>query len=757
MRGAAISVGLGSLCLFFACSSGQDAGVGGGRALEESDSARASLEQLWAQFALPQASEVSRFVRRSDAMALPVLRHQASTASVTLPMTAEGEVGIQDRRSGMRIAFALVGARDVPLEVSAGLAWYGRAGPEGADVIHRVDSGGTEDFVFFRERPAEEALTYRVDVRGVAGLRLVANTLEFLDEAGTPRLRVASPWVVDATGRRHSASLHVHGCDVDQDPRAPWGLPITPPGASTCLVRVGWTVAQYPALVDPGWTTTAVMAQARTSHVAASLDNGKAIMVGGFDFSSDLSGCELFDVASATWAATGSLTLARDYATATKLADGRILATGGANSTATAELYDPSTGKWSNTGSMVTGRARHGAARLPDGRVLVAGGYQGSFSNVLSSAEIYNPVSGAWSPTSSASTARREGSLTSLGDGRVVFVGGRNGANTPVAATEVYSPQTGSWTSAPNLVDARYDHAAVTLSNGDVLVIGGAGTNGPLTTVERFLNVSTTWVSGGVMATPHWQPAAAALLDGRVLVAAGMYAVSIPTAASEIWDPATNTWSSAGSLALPRKNHTATLLTSGKVLVAGGDDTLKPMASAELYDPGPLQDGGSGTGGADGSAGTGGAGGSGGSTGGSGGTAGAGGSAGSTGGATGGTSASGGAGTGAMAGSGPLACVPGQTIECACGGGKKGVQACNADGSGYDPCGQCAGGSSSSSDDDGGCGCRAADGGRSRGAVAFAALIVALASRRRRGARLVAAGDRPALQPPLFHRGSTRS
>jgi hypothetical protein len=35
---------------------------------------------------------------------------------------------------------------------------------------------------------------------------------------------------------------------------------------------------------------------------------------------------------------------------------------------------------------------------------------------------------------------------------------------------------------------------------------------------------------------------------------------------------------------------------------------------------------------------------------------------------------------------GPMACVPGQQIACPCPGGAEGAQACNADGTGYEPC-----------------------------------------------------------------------
>ena len=85
---------------------------------------------------------------------------------------------------------------------------------------------------------------------------------------------------------------------------------------------------------------------------------------------------------------TGKMNFDRYDYTATLLADGRVLVTGGFSEgpsgsaslkyLTSAEIYDPSTGTFALTGSMLTARSGHTATVLRDGRVLVTGGAQNS-------------------------------------------------------------------------------------------------------------------------------------------------------------------------------------------------------------------------------------------------------------------------------------------------------------------------------------------------------------------------------------------
>lgn len=134
------------------------------------------------------------------------------TATVKLPAKATGAVELEDDTSKVRVSFALRGAQESQIETVDGYAVYSR-GFRGSDIVHRVHPEGTEDYVVFETKPEVEQLVYDVDVSHVAGLRLVSNTLEFMDEGGAPRLRIAPPYVVDSNGERQEAKIEVSGCD----------------------------------------------------------------------------------------------------------------------------------------------------------------------------------------------------------------------------------------------------------------------------------------------------------------------------------------------------------------------------------------------------------------------------------------------------------------------------------------------------------------------------------------------------------------
>src|ERR1035437_8076214 len=154
---------------------------------------------------------------------------------------------------------------------------------------------------------------------------------------------------------------------------------------------------------------------------------------------------------------TGSMTDARDDATATLLPDGRVLIAGPAFSSAfprptlaPADPYDTKTGIFDPTDPTAVVPGGHTATLLSDGRVLIAGGDGDLTQNSggpLASAELWDPKTGKFAPTGSMITSRDGHTATLLSDGRVLIAGGivrppwePIDVRTVLASAEVYQP-----------------------------------------------------------------------------------------------------------------------------------------------------------------------------------------------------------------------------------------------------------------------------------------------------------------------------
>jgi hypothetical protein len=185
---------------------------------------------------------------------------------------------------------------------------------------------------------------------------------------------------------------------------------------------------------------------------------------------------------SGTSQAVGPLVARRTMFATTLLPDGRVLISGGYDpttagnpeSTATAEIFDPATGTFSASGSMRTARSGHDSITLPDGQALVWGGTQGT-----ASPEIFDPAQGVFSAAASMGDATYPGvSVVALADGRLLVISDRcdqrddhpTPAGHHMTNADFYDPASGLRQAAgklPNCVDT-----ATPLPNSEVLVTG---------------------------------------------------------------------------------------------------------------------------------------------------------------------------------------------------------------------------------------------------------------------------------------------
>jgi N-acetylneuraminic acid mutarotase len=391
-----------------------------------------------------------------------------------------------------------------------------------------------------------------------------------------------------------------------------WGHTATLLQNGKVLVAGGFNDLSGPAylnsaeLYDPvleTWTDTGPLQTARSFATMTLLLDGKVLVAGGADTSTNSVTAELYDPATGTWTPTGNMNEARAYQTATLLPDGQVMVSGGnSNSSAffdarsSIEVYNPAQGKWTPAGTMEQPRIGHTATLLSDGRVLLAGGISNSFTAgpAFFSAEIYDPVHGTNGPTASMHSPHAFHSATLLPNGTVLVTGGftesQISSATATNATEIYDPASDTWTVTGTLNTARWAHRAVLLPGGEILAVGGAtnASDYSLHSSELYdptVNPSTgTWTFTGSMQNARRSLTATLLPNGKVLVTGGENGSGSAYTICELYDPLTGVWSNTGSLNFSRFHHAATLLANGKVLVTGGGNDFL-STTPELYDP----------------------------------------------------------------------------------------------------------------------------------------------------------------------------
>lgn len=338
-----------------------------------------------------------------------------------------------------------------------------------------------------------------------------------------------------------------------------------------------WSIATSTVATVSGGIVTGVAAGTATVSAAS----------GG------VSGSSAITILNDTWrpAATSPLTSGNVGAL---LKSGAVLVVDGDPYTPRAALYNPATDSWTQTPAPSTGRYGATATLLADGRVLVVGGTvldtATGHSRFLSSVEIYDPAANAWSTAAAMPAAREYHAAVLLPDGKVLVVGGDDGTQPPMDAL-LYDPAANTWTATTPVQLIGLAPTATLLKSGKVLVTSSVGAPPFPGFSELYDPSSNSWAYGPGTQTPHVLGATATLLnDGRVLLVGGQVGGSFfsAMASPEVYDPSANAWSGAGTMVAGRQWHSAVLLPSGKVFAAGGFATPlggASLASTELFDP----------------------------------------------------------------------------------------------------------------------------------------------------------------------------
>lgn len=336
---------------------------------------------------------------------------------------------------------------------------------------------------------------------------------------------------------------------------------------------------------------SASMTTPRSGHTATLLNNGKVLITGGSNTSpagiNGLDTAELYDPVSQTFTPTQStMTTPRTGHTATLLADGTVLLAGGNNSTAamSAEIYVPTTDSFHATGNMTKARGAHAATLLLNGKVLIAGGDPvNPVFLTPGTAELFDPSTGTFTATGNTNNFRSGPTATLLLDGTVLVAGGIESDGPPgfidLNSAELYDPNAGTFTLVGNMTIGRVDHTATRLNDGTVLITGGDNTHlaEVFSSAEIYTPASQTFVSVGSMAFQRASHTATLRATGKVQVSGGTLGV---TTVTELYDPSQKGFLQSTSLLEDRSAHTATLLPGNAgILVCGGLLTADTQAN----------------------------------------------------------------------------------------------------------------------------------------------------------------------------------
>lgn len=407
------------------------------------------------------------------------------------------------------------------------------------------------------------------------------------------------------------------------------GLPlraqfVTVPGVTTLVDEISNKTAFVLGFPDTTEFTLGDVPESLDSHGLAVLEDGTVLLSGGLGLDAlgntlAQDGFILFDPQTQEFSpTTGQMQHPRSTHNATRLLDGRVLLSGGANENdavvGTCDIWDPATGVSTPAASMNRARALHTATLMSDGRVFVAGG-GGAFdpadplsalNNIEATTEVYDPNTNTWTLGPNLPMSRVAHRATRLNDGRILITGGVEvafvfGVPIPTISNDcrLYDPVTGTIGNASNFAGGRGLHGQTLLDNGNVFVAGGATGDvlalsaTPLSSCRIYNPVNDTWTN---VASLNVARGFGDLINlgSEVLYVGGLTSVDITTLSGagaqdiESADPQGLSWSIVGSLIKDRPLAISAPIDGGdRILVTGsGDIGVVPAdQTSEIFIP----------------------------------------------------------------------------------------------------------------------------------------------------------------------------
>ncbi len=241
---------------------------------------------------------------------------------------------------------------------------------------------------------------------------------------------------------------------------------------------------------------TAKLSEARASHTATLLPNGKVIIIGGMERNGVFfESAEIFNPQTDNFTkAKGKMSIKRVGHTATLLPDGKILIVGGWSNRdlpeSSAEIYDPKTDTFTSIENAHHRLSGHAAMLLDNGKVLIAGGSDGKSG--LSDVELFNPQNNTFTLIGKMQSARIGAAAVKLADGRILLTGGAVNQGEILSSAEIFDPKTNTFTKTAGEFGIPLHFASVTLlADKRALIVGGYGNGtpqaGPISTNQAWI------------------------------------------------------------------------------------------------------------------------------------------------------------------------------------------------------------------------------------------------------------------------------